>query len=83
MEAQGRLVPDRLAVTTCRNDPPPRIYVRGYDDAGCSASGVVNAAEARHPDALHSLLRKSTISGWLQSTAPMNLRRTTPFRSMM
>ena len=31
----------------------------------------------------YSLLRKSVISGVVQSTAPMNLRRITPLRSMM
>jgi hypothetical protein len=32
---------------------------------------------------IHSLLKKSVISGSVQSTAPMNFRRVTPLRSMM
>lgn len=33
--------------------------------------------------ALYSLLKYSTISAWLQSTGPMNLRRIVPSRSMI
>lgn len=35
------------------------------------------------PHCIYSLFKKSVISGSVQSTAPMNLRRITPFRSMM
>jgi len=38
---------------------------------------------SRHEEVwFHSRLRKSVISGSVQSTAPMNLRRITPLRSI-
>ena len=48
-----------------------------------SSSNPLATAYRRLTTAFHSLLKYSTISAWLQSTGPINLRRMVPSRSMM
>ena len=64
--------------------------IRCYSQEGQSSEGQtfhhgrdLRISVADRPSANYNLLRKSVMSGAVQSIAPMNLRRTTPLRSMM